>query len=170
VSKRNRPAAKARRRAERSRPPAGGYPVMPPGTCYGSSTILAACYPELRYAEGIRTRISPVRPPSDLKHAWNVNRHTGEIWDSTLPPKGRAVAEAGYGELRYTEGESTLGPGAFAGWCSVAVEETSGATAERKRAVIELLGKGLAALPCDCPGVGPDGCVTHGQLAPVTAS
>lgn len=162
MSRRNSREAKAARRRPAQR---SGYPVMPPGTCYGSSTILAACYPELRYAEGVRTRVSPVRPPSDLEHAWNVNTRTGEIWDSTLAPDGRAVVEAGFGELRYAEGQSTLEPGAFAGWCSVATEVTGGLGWGPKREAIELLGKGLAALPCDCPGVGPDGCATHGRLA-----
>lgn len=170
MSRRNSREAKASRRRQGSRAAEPGYPVMPPSTCYGSSTILAACYPELRYAEGIRTWTVRDGRSVELEHAWNVNTATGEIWDATLSPTARMLAGSDYGELTYTEGQSTLEPGAFAGWCSVAVEATAGQGWEAKRAALEWVGQALASLPCDCPDVGPDGCRTHGKLAPVTAS
>jgi hypothetical protein len=149
MSRANSREAKAARRSARpaQRP---RYPVMPPSTCYGSSIILAACYPELRYAEGIRTWTSPRHAARVIPHAWNVNVVTGEIWDSTLAPEARALAEVpGYGVLEYAEGERTMGPDAFAGWVTVTLEAVDGRNWHQRCLAIEAVGQALVSLPAD---------------------
>lgn len=147
MSQRNSRAAKAARRSKRAT--RHRYPDMPPGTCYGSSIILAACYPELRYAEGTRTWTRHDGRAVRLEHAWNVNTTTGEIWDSTLRPEARMVAGTRYGELVYTEGERTMPAGAFAGWCAVALEAIGGRAPEQQRQAIEAIGRVLLSVPAD---------------------
>lgn len=66
------------------------YPQMPKGTCYQSSRIMAAMYPELSYVEGWMVFtdedgadiITPSGVPMAIEHAWNVTPD-GEIVDST---------------------------------------------------------------------------------------
>jgi hypothetical protein len=146
VSMRNSRTAKAARRASR----APVYPVMPPGECYGSSKVLAACYPELRYAEGTRTFTVRVLPDgheesSTIEHAWNVAADGG-VWDSTLNPEVRAAALRHQVQITYAEGEDTQG----VKWEPITkalLEQITGLTGKRKREAIESFGRWLAMQP-----------------------
>ncbi len=153
MSQRNSRAAKAARRAAPKLK--ARYPLMPPGTCYGSSTILAHCYPGLRYAEGIRVMTAWLpggrKHVIRLEHAWNVDTGTGEIWDSTMAPEAHVLAMMSQVRLRYDEGASTQTPDSYRGWCEVAAEATQGMTWDAKRRYIEAVGLALKAVPAeDC--------------------
>lgn len=135
------------------------YPRMPEGACFGSSRFLAACYPELRYAEGWWSvniyadgREIPGGPVL-IEHAWNVVTATGLIVDSTLTPAlGRAVRR-GDAKVRYREEPLSRPADSPELWTQVtdaeverAASMTAGMNRPAKRRVLEQLGYELVGL------------------------
>lgn len=62
-----------------------GYPWMPPHTCFGSADLIAACYPELRYAAGTLHISHPDGTSTTMRHAWCVHDN-GQIIEINMRP------------------------------------------------------------------------------------
>jgi hypothetical protein len=124
------------------------YPVMPPGTCRESSWVLAACFPELEYAEGHRTLILHVADGQvirdEIEHAWNVTP-AGEIVDSTLDEQLRAAVESRQAALEYLAGDPAGSwpasiPDAAGEMAAAARSQTDGKTATERQQIVEAFG------------------------------
>jgi hypothetical protein len=119
------------------------YPVMPPGTCRESSWILAACYPELEYAEGHRTLI--LNFPDDrvirdrIEHAWNVTPD-GEIVDATMHPDlAHAAVEYEISDPA-TWWPASVGDAAEE-MAAAARSQTDGRNPDERRQIVEAFGR-----------------------------
>jgi hypothetical protein len=100
MSKRNsREAKAARREAVRQ----CRYPHMATGTCYYSAWMLAAAYPELRFAAG-RRAISYLAQgvTRSVGHAWNVTGR-GEVVDATMSAELREAVRSGRVTVQYAD-------------------------------------------------------------------
>lgn len=125
------------------------YPIMPPGTCRESSWVLAACYPELEYVEGVRTMVIHVTDGriirDSIEHAWNVNR-MGVIVDSTLVPRMRREAESHRVLFEYTPtAQSTwsfsMQSDADNDFASAARSQVTGKLLDERRLIVEAFGR-----------------------------
>ena len=138
---------------------AGTYPMMPPGTCRESSWVLAACYDELEYVEGILVMIIPTTDGQvvrgHIEHAWNVTPD-GTVIDSTLSLIHRQGAQAGRLTLQYLPGDSgesqwVNDPDGSARITALARRRTSGLSRDARHKVVAAIGQSFISDLDDWP-------------------